>query len=138
MASKLRVKFTLPKAATSSLRKVNRRQTVQDVIEFIGQIERADLNQISLDGFRLAPEDFFDDFYESKDQFFVFSKADFTSSPQPISPSLPRPTTSPPPTLSTTSDPPSPAGDRRAPDYVRDFRGGPGSGQGLHERHSIV
>jgi hypothetical protein len=45
------------------------------VIALIARLENADINQLSLDGTVLPPDESFDDFYQSKDQLFVFSKA---------------------------------------------------------------
>jgi hypothetical protein len=120
MTSKLRVKYKMSNAATGRLRMVNRGQTVQEVISFIGQIEGLDINKLSLDGFRLAPDDLFDDFYESKDQLFVFSTSESPSPPKPTSP-VPPPER--PHSGSTLPDPPSPASDRPVSEYVRDFCG---------------
>jgi hypothetical protein len=63
-------------------------------------MEGADVDELWLDGLGLAPEDLFNDFYESKDQLFVFSKDESASTVIP----------------SPEADPPSSADNRTASD----------------------
>jgi hypothetical protein len=76
MALKLRVNYVVPKASKTNLRMVSRGQSVQEVISLIEQMDGADISELSLDGSRVAPEDLFDDFSESKDRLFVFWRSD--------------------------------------------------------------
>jgi hypothetical protein len=48
---------------------------MQEVISFIAKKDHADINEPSLDDTALPPDESFDDFYESKDELFVLSKA---------------------------------------------------------------
>jgi hypothetical protein len=80
MGEKLRLRYSLPNAATAKLRLIDRGKTVQEVISFIAKVDRSDVNELFLDDAELPPDESFDGFYESKDQLFVFSKTETRSS----------------------------------------------------------
>jgi hypothetical protein len=69
------MKHMVPNFPRAKARWIGRGQTVQEVIALIARLENAAINQLSLDGTVLPPDGSFDDFYQSKDQLFVFSKA---------------------------------------------------------------
>jgi hypothetical protein len=73
--SKLQVTYTVPNFPSAKARMIGRDQTVQEVISLIARMDNADVDQLSLGDTVLPPDQSFDDFYESKDQLFVFSKA---------------------------------------------------------------
>jgi hypothetical protein len=85
-------------------------QTIQQVIDTIAKLNGADIDQLSLYGIFLDPDQKFDDYHESKNQLFIFSKA--TASSRLPSP----PPAAPPPSISHAGGQPTPA-------YVRNFRG---------------
>jgi serine/threonine protein kinase len=87
MAAKLRMTFSLPGWALSETKIVRGGQTVQQVIDFIAEQTGADVDQVSLNGSFLTPDDSFDDFYDSVNQVFVFSKGSALSGSPPPEPS---------------------------------------------------
>jgi serine/threonine protein kinase len=78
----------MPNAQTTTLKSISRGLTVREVISAIRSCSACDVDEISLDGSTLHPDDDFDDFYESRNQIFVFSKVTQPSTqlslPQPL------------------------------------------------------
>jgi hypothetical protein len=61
----------------------------QPYISFIGSVEGVDIDELCLGDSRLPLDEMFDNFYDSEDQLFAFSKASTTairSPPLPPSP----------------------------------------------------
>jgi hypothetical protein len=83
--------YTVPNFPSTKARMIGRDQTVQEVISLIAMMDNADIDQLVLNDMQLPPDESFDDFYQSKDQLFVFSKASATQVTSPSATPLPPP-----------------------------------------------
>jgi hypothetical protein len=75
MSEQIRMKYSLPGCAATKVKAVKVGQTISDIISMTAKLAGVDIDELSLDGMVLAEDECLDDYYDSLDQLFVFSKS---------------------------------------------------------------